>query len=118
MRVSRTGVFASALPSLLMLGLFYSLAFHMYRSLGGWPASIGEQGFPPPLLAHANVTVYYFIALILSGLFIWPLAVAVCLLVKRWRRLVPYLGSYALFFLLNWGLMQFAPSQFLYWWRD
>jgi hypothetical protein len=101
-----------------MLGLFYSLAFHMHRSLGGWPASIGERGFPSSLVAHANVTVYFFVALICFGVFVWPLATAVCLLVPRWRRVVPYLAVYALLSLCCWGLMQLAPAQFLYWWRD
>ena len=101
-----------------MLGLFYSLAFHMYRSLGGWPTSIGERGFPRSLVAHVNATVYYFEALILLGIFIWPLAIVVCLFVPRWRRVVPYLALYALVFLGCWGIMQLAPEQFLYWWRD
>jgi hypothetical protein len=118
MRASRTGIIVSALPSFLMLGLFYSLAFHMYRSLGGWPTSIGERGFPPLLLAHVNVTVYFFITLIWFGMFIWPVAILVCLFVRGWRRFVPYFALYALLFGICWGLMQLAPEQFLYWWRD
>jgi hypothetical protein len=118
MRVSRTGIVVSALPSLLMLAVFYSLAFHMYRSLGGWPTSIGERGFPPWLLVHVHVAVYFYVALIWFGMFIWPVAVLLCVLVRRWRGVVPYLALYALLFLGCWGLMQFAPEQFLYWWRD
>src|SRR4051794_41179443 len=110
MKVSRTAIAASALPGLLLLGLFYSLPLHMHRSLGGWPASIGERGFPPSLVAHVNVTVYYFEALILLGMFIWPLAFLVCLLIPRWRRVVPYLAFYALIFLVCWGIMQLAPA--------
>ena len=101
-----------------MLGLFYSLAFHMRQSLGGWPTSIGERGFPPSLLAHANITVLCFEALFLSMLFLVPAAIAVRLLVERWRRFVPYLALYSVLFLICWGCMQFAPEQFLYWWRD
>jgi hypothetical protein len=118
MRASRTGIVASALPSIIMLGLFYTLALHMYRSLGGWPTSIGERGFPASLVAHANITVYFFIALILFGMFVLPVAILVCLLRQPWRRLVPYFALYALAFFVCWGLMQLAPEPFLYWWRD
>jgi hypothetical protein len=118
MRTSRTGIVISALPSVLMLAMFYSLAFHMYRSLGAWPASIGERGFPPSLLAHANVALYFFITLIWFGMFIWPVAVLVSLMVPRWRRAVPYLALYAVLFLVCWGIMQLAPEQFLLWWGD
>ncbi len=101
-----------------MLGLFYSLALHMYRSLGGWPTSIGERGFPASLVAHANITMYFFIALIWFGMFALPVAILVCLLRQPWRRFVPYFALYALAFLVCWGLMQLAPEPFLYWWRD
>jgi hypothetical protein len=90
----------------------------MHRSLGGWPTSIGERGFPPSLVTHVDLAVYYFEALILLGLFVWPLVFLLCLVVPRWRRVVPYLACYALIFLVCWGLMQLAPAQFLYWWRD
>src|ERR1041385_497916 len=53
LRPSAKGAVISASPSLLMLLLFYSLAFHMYESLGGWPAGIGEAGFSPGLKGHA-----------------------------------------------------------------
>jgi len=100
-----------------MLGLFYSLAMHMYQSLGSWPAAIGERSFPPSLITHANITVDIFIILFFS-IFILPVPIIVCLFVKRWRRFVPYFALYALLFIICWGLMQLAPEQFLYWWRD
>jgi hypothetical protein len=49
-RLSRTGIIFSGSPSFIMLVLFYSLAVHMHRSLGEWPASIGERGFPAALI--------------------------------------------------------------------
>ena len=118
MRASRTGIMLSALPSLIMLGLFYSLAIHMYRSLGGWPASIGERGFPPSLLTHADVTVLYFSVLFLSSVYLIPAAIVVCLFVQRWRPFIPYFALYAVLFFVGWGCMHFAPEPFLYWWRD
>ena len=60
-----------------MLGLFYSLALHMYRTLGGWPTSIGEHGFPASLITHANLTMYFFIALVWFGMFVLPFAILV-----------------------------------------
>jgi hypothetical protein len=118
MSASRKGIAFSALPGCIMVGLFYSLVLHMYRSLGGWPTSIGERGFPASLIAHANITMYFFIALILFGMFILPVAILVCLLRPSWRRFVPYFALYALVFCVCWGLMQLAPEPFLYWWRD
>ena len=118
MKASRTGIIVSALPSILMLGLFYSLAVHMRQSLGGWPTSIGERGFPPLLIIHAVISVDFCMALLLLSIYILPVAIVVCLLVRRWRRFVPYLALYAFFFAVCWGVMQLAPTDFLDWWRD
>ena len=117
MRASRTGIVASALPGFVMLGLFYSLALHMYRSLGGWPTSIGERGFPTALVTHATVTMNFFVGLLLS-LFVSPIPFLVCVLVKRWHRVATYLAVFAAVALLSIVLIQFAPEPFLYWWRD
>jgi len=118
MKVSRTGVVVSALPGFVLLGLFYSLAIHMHRSLGGWPTSIGERGFPPSLVTHAGVTVDFFVALLLSSVFVVPVAIVLSLVVRRWRHFILYFALYTLLFFVCWGLMQFAPEPFLYWWRD
>jgi hypothetical protein len=100
-----------------MLVLFYSLAVHMYRSLGAWP-SIGEEGFPRLLVVHADIAVNFFIILLLFTLFAVPVAIFVCAFVRRWRHLILYLGLYAALFFLGWGLMQLAPKPFLNWWWD
>ena len=118
MRVLRKGVVVPALPSLLMLGLFYSLAVHMYGGLGGWPTAFGRAGWPALLVAHEYITVYFFSSLIWFGIFIWPVAMLLSLLVPRWRRIAPYFALYALLFLMCWGLMQLAPGPFLDWWID
>jgi len=118
MSTSRTGITIAALPGLLMLALFYSLALHMHQSLGGWPTSIGERGFPPALVVHCAITVNVFMVLFLS-LFVLPIPILVCLFVERWRRFVIYFAVYAGAFLLCFALTQFAaPAQSLYWWRD
>src|ERR1051326_8008973 len=63
---SRIGFTIAVLPALLMLALFYSLAIHMHQSLGAWPTSIGERGFPAPLVTHSAVTANLFVVLLLS----------------------------------------------------
>src|SRR5689334_1703299 len=60
MKISRAGVIYSALPHLILLVLFYSLAIHMWQALGGWPRSIGEGGFPNLLVSHAHITQNFF----------------------------------------------------------
>lgn len=118
MRSSWRGWGLSVAPSLVLLLLFYSLALHMRQSLGSWPASIGERGFPGPLLLHATITIHYFIALLLGTLFVWPVAFLVCALVRRWRGWVVYLSVHALAFAVCAGCMELAPTPFLYWWHD
>ena len=115
---SRNGFIAAVLPALLMLSLFYSLALHMHQSLGAWPTSIGERGFPAPLVTHGSIAVNYFGVLVLVSIFAWPVAFLVCSLVRRWRVCLYYLGVYALACLLCFGAMLLAPSQFLNWWWD
>ena len=95
-RQSWVGVTVAASPALLMVALFYSLALHMHKSLGGWPTSIGFDGFPAPLVTHASVTTGYFAIYGLASIYAWPVIFVLCLLVRRWRVCVYYLGVYAL----------------------
>jgi hypothetical protein len=118
MRVSRTGIFFSASPGLLAVGLFYSLAIHMHRSLGVWPSSIGEAGFPPALLVHATIATSYFWILMALSILTVPVAFLLCLCVSRWRHLAPYFALYALVFGVCIAVMQLAPEPYLYWWQD
>lgn len=116
--LSRTGIIVSTAPGLLALGLFYSLALHMHRALHGWPAGIGEAGFPPALAAHAFAATNFFWVTLVVSFFSLPGAILVSGLMARWRHLVPYLVLHALAFVVSIALMQFAPEPFLYWWRD
>jgi hypothetical protein len=118
MKVSRTGILVSALPSLLMLGLFYSLAIHMRYSLGAWPTSIGTRGFSPFLIIHEQVAWHFCSGLVVASLYTVPIAILVCLLVARWRRFVIFFALYALLHAICWGLILLAPSPFLNWWWD
>jgi hypothetical protein len=101
-----------------MLVLFYSLAVHMHWSLGEWPASIGERGFPAALILHGKVTMYFFIGLIWFGMFILPVVILACLCVSELRPLTRYLVLAALCFGVCWSLMLLAPAPFLTWWWD
>ena len=115
---SRAIALVALLPGLAMLGLFYSLAVHMHQSLGGWPTSLGERGFPSSLVAHADMAMGYFSILLLVSIFAWPVALLLCAVVQRWRGGIFYLGVYALSRLLCFGAMLLAPAQFLNWWWD
>ena len=70
------------------------------------------------LITHAEVTADFFGVLVLLSLFVLPVAIVVCLLVKRWMRFVRSLALYALLFGLCVGCMLLAPSEFLNWWWD
>ncbi|EEF59023.1 hypothetical protein [Pedosphaera parvula] len=115
---SRIGFTVAVLPALLMLALFYSLAIHMHQSLGAWPTSIGERGFPAPLVTHGYIAVNYFGVLVMGSIFVWPVAFLLCLAIRRWRVCLYYLGVFALTCLVCFGAMLLAPSQFLNWWWD
>src|SRR5712664_2633884 len=112
---SRVALAVTALPALMMLGLFYSLAVHMHQSLGAWPSSIGERGFRAPLVTHAHIAAVYFSIVLLLSIFAWPAIFLLCLVVRRWRGCVYYVGVYAFSCLVSFGAMLLAPSQFLNW---
>ena len=106
-------------PTLLMLGLFYSLALNMYRSLGGWPKSIGIEGFSPILTAHAECAAFFFSIMILANLFLFPLVVVICICIRQGRRWLYALGLYATCWALGNGLIALlTPEPFLSWWWD
>lgn len=101
-----------------MLALFYSLAIHMRLSLGAWPTSIGHRGFPPGLITHGQMTWNFCGILMLASIWIVPVSILVCLLVRPWRRFTIYFAIYALLYAVCWGLMLLAPQPFLHWWWD
>jgi hypothetical protein len=117
-KLSRTGIIVAALPSLLMLLLFYSLAIHMRYTFGAWPMSIGNRGFPPALITHGDLAVWFCAALFVATIYFVPFAVVVCLIVPPWRSCVNYYVLYVVFHLVCWGLMLLAPHSFLHWWWD
>lgn len=118
MKLNRTGLTAALLPSVAMLVLFYTLALHLHLTLGDWPASIGEKGFPAPLIWHAWVTGMLFFILLLSTIFALPLLAIVCAIRRGFWYMFPYLGIYLLSSALCLGAMLQAPAPFLNWFWD
>jgi len=107
-----------AFPCLLWILMYYSLAMHMYQSLGAWPEVIGTQGFPAALLRHSDLTMMGFTVLFFFSLFVWPVAFAVTAWVERWRRYAARLAIYAISYSAVWLLMFVTPSEFRNWWWD
>ena len=119
MKPSAREIGFTTLPSAVMLALYYSLAVHMYFTLGGWPTDIGERGFPPALVAHVYVTTSYCAASAVAAVFLLPFVMIVCAIVERWQRFVPHLIIAAVLLVSCFVFTQVgAPSGFLYWWHD
>lgn len=114
---SRIGFGFAVAPSVVMLALFYSLAIHMFLSLGALPTTIGERGFPSWLVFHAWIAQGLFTILLL-GCFAWPVVFIVCVLIRRLQFMRRYLGAFMVSCVACAFLMSLAPSQFLYWWWD
>ncbi|MEM7475732.1 MAG: hypothetical protein AAF483_12135 [Planctomycetota bacterium] len=107
----------AVLPGVVSVLAFYSLALHMFLSLGAWPKSLGERGFSNALVIHAEIAFHLFMCLFFGGL-AWPFALLVCGSIPRFHFLVKYLLAFLGSFLLCIFLMQLAPKQFLVWWWD
>jgi|ERR1019366_3220327 hypothetical protein len=115
---SRIAFVAAVSPGILMLVLFYSLVIHMHQSLGAWPTSIGERGFPTSLIIHDSIAGGFFYILLLVTFFIWPIVFLLCLLVRRWRACVYYIGVYGLASAVCFAATSLAPTGFLDWLWD
>jgi hypothetical protein len=107
---------ALALP-VSVLALFFSLALHMHRSLGGWPETIGTNGFPEQLLLHDSVTTQAFTVLLLA-LLVVPAALLVCSSSPMLRKALSPLAAFAVAGVVAVGLTRLAPEPFLHWWWD
>jgi hypothetical protein len=112
----------AALPSLLMLGVFYSLVIRVYWELGKWPpatiAWMEQNGLSPSLIRHANFADGCFENWIILSLVVWPVIFVLVLLIRRLRPLVGYLGVYSFSFVACLIVTHLAPTKFLDWWWD
>jgi hypothetical protein len=107
----------TALPGLLALSAFYSLALRMHSRLGGWPNFYGNEMLPPELVTHAeaSLALYSFLMLLALGM---PLVLALFALAPRLRPSMIYPAAcgaacWAAFF-----LTLCAPAGFLHWCWD
>lgn len=105
-------------PGVAFLAMFFSLAIHMYNSLGKWPESIGNQGFSPSLNLHADVTFNSLTWFLVFAFFVWPVLTIVFGSVSRLRRFLPHVMAVGLSFWCFVPCIFLAPSGFLYWWWD
>ena len=108
----------SAVPAVCMAVLYYSLAIHMYNSLGGWPDSLGNKGFPTALNYHAEIAFGLFSILFLLVVFVIPIALVVCSLIPRCQPAFICLEIFLISCLACVGLMILAPDKFQFWWWD
>lgn len=113
-------VFAGA-PGLVTLILFYTLAIHMYLSLGDWPGTIGTRGFSFELKSHADLALFCF-GLMWRGIFLLPYVVLLFLTLglfsRKYRAWLFYPAIFALPGVVCFLAIAIAPSGFSRWWWD
>ena len=105
------------LPGLINLAAFYSLALHMYLSLGDWPG-IGTDGFPDALLLHDTLVSYSFSFCLIFPIFVYAPLWIIFYLVKPIRLWLDKLAAFGVSCIVSTLLTQLAPSGFLYWFWD
>ena len=116
-RQSKSNLLFLFFPGLINLTAFYSLALHMYLSLGDWPG-IGTEGFPDALLVHDALMSYpYFISLFFPLILFGPLWI-IFFLIKPIRPWLDKLAAFGVSCVVSALLTQLAPSGFLYWFWD
>ena len=116
--LSRKSIFVCVIPGMLVSLSFYALAMHMHSALEGWPKAYGYGELPPSLVRNAKGVSWYFGAMLLGLIFVWPVALILCSVVSRLRRFFPHLSLFAGSLALNFTLTQLGPSEFLRWWWD
>ena len=116
-RQSKSTLLVLCLPGLINLAAFYSLALHMYLSLGDWPP-IGTDGFPDALLLHDTLVSYPFtISLFFPLILFGPLWI-LFYLIKPLKPWLDKLAAFGVSCVVSTVLTQFAPSGFLNWFWD
>ena len=114
---SRRALLAALAVPVGASALFFTLALHMHRSLGGWPETIGNRGFPEGLLQHESAAFTAF-GILLIGLLLSPLALLLCAAAPRLRGGLSPIATYAAASIAALLLTNLAPDPFLYWWWD
>jgi hypothetical protein len=107
----------TALPGLLLLVTFFSLAVHMHSRLGGWPDFYGTDGLPLELVTHSSVSEWVFSIVLLLALCM-PLVLALFAIVPQLRTGMIYPASCAATSWLCLFMTALAPAGFQRWWWD
>ena len=116
-RQSKSNLIFLFLPGLINLAAFYSLAFHMYLSLGDSPG-IGTESFPDALYVHYALMSYpFFISFFFPLILFGPLWI-IFYLIKPIRPLLDKVAAFGVSCVVSTLLTQLAPSGFLYWFWD
>jgi hypothetical protein len=97
--------------------LFFTLALHVHRSLGGWPETIGTRGFPEALVRHDGATSAAF-GVLLVGLALSPIALLLCAAAPGLRAGLSPVATFAAAGVAALLLTHVAPEPFLSWWWD
>ncbi len=114
---SRSALLVALAVPIGALVLFFTLALHMHRSLGGWPETIGNRGFPEGLLQHESAAFTAF-GILVVGLLLSPVALLLCAAAPRLRSGLSPIATYAAASIAALLLTNLAPDPFLYWWWD
>ena len=114
---SRSALLIALAVPIGALVLFFTLALHMHRSLGGWPETIGNRGFPEGLLQHESAAFTAF-SILVVGLLLSPLALLLCAAAPKLRGGLSPIATYAAASIAALLLTNLAPDPFLYWWWD
>jgi hypothetical protein len=90
----------------------------MYWRLGGWPATIGTDGFSSDLTLHATVAQFLFGSLLVGLVLGAPCTLLACAVAPRLRPGALYVGLYVLLAVAVLGLFFVMPGDFRQWWWD
>ena len=115
---TRKCVVIAMLPPVVGLALFYSLAVHLYFSLGYWPDWNEGKEISPALMLHEKIQMGWFAAVGLASVYLWPVAMVVCAAAPKTRWILVYLAIFTLTTLACLGLGLLVPRPFLQWWEN
>jgi hypothetical protein len=112
------GIILALIPSFICIGLFWSLAIHMYHKLGDWPLGIGYEELDGSLLFHAEASFSYYWQLIVLSILVLPVPFVISASIRRLRRFLIYIGLHAAGVSIATLMMFLAPLGFQHWWWD
>lgn len=107
----------TAMPGLLALAAFFSLAVHMRSRLRGWPDSCGTHKLPQELVVHFEIAAWLF-SVVFVTLCCMPLVLALFAAVPQLRSRIIYPACFSVANWLCFFTTFLAPDAFQNWWWD